>query len=75
MEDWAEIGRLHRAEGLPIKAIARVLGVSQNTVRAAVASDVSARYERRPGGSMVDEVEPRVREWARCSATTWSPPP
>jgi hypothetical protein len=26
VEDWAEIRRLHQAEGLPIKAIARVLG-------------------------------------------------
>ena len=38
VEDWAEIRRLHRAEGMPIKAIARVLGVSRNTVRAALAS-------------------------------------
>ena len=36
MEDWAEIRRLHRAEGLPIKMIARVMGVSRNTVRAAL---------------------------------------
>jgi hypothetical protein len=34
VEDWAEIRRLHRAEGLPIRAIVRVLGVSRNTVRA-----------------------------------------
>jgi hypothetical protein len=26
VEDWAEIRRLHRAEGLPIKAIVRLLG-------------------------------------------------
>lgn len=25
VEDWAEIRRLHRAEGLPIKMIARLL--------------------------------------------------
>ena len=35
VEDWAEIRRLHRAEGIPIKQIARVLGVSRNTVRSA----------------------------------------
>ncbi len=62
VEDWAEIRRLHRAEGLPIKAIARVLGVSRNTVRAAIASDVPPRYQRTPAGSIVDEVEPRIRE-------------
>ncbi len=62
MEDWAEIRRLHRAEGLPIKAIVRVLGISRNTVRAAIASDVPPKYERTPAGSIVDEVEPRIRE-------------
>ena len=62
MEDWAEIRRLHRAEGLPIKMIARMLGVSRNTVRAAVASDLPPRYERGAAGSIVDEVEPRIRE-------------
>src|SRR5215469_6849093 len=62
VEDWAEIRRLHRAEGLPVKAIARLLGVSRNTVRRAVASDGPPRYVRKPGGSVVDAVEPRIRE-------------
>ena len=35
VEDWAEIRSLHRAEGVPIKEIARRLGVARNTVRAA----------------------------------------
>ena len=29
VEDWAEIRRLHRAEGLPIKVIARVLASAE----------------------------------------------
>ena len=62
VEDWAEIRRLHRAEGVPIKAIARLLGVSRNTVRSAVASDGPPRYARKPAGSIVDAVEPRIRE-------------
>jgi transposase len=62
VEDWAEIRRLRRAEGLPIKVIARVLGVSRNTVRAAIASDGPPRYERKPAGSIVDAAEPRIRE-------------
>ena len=62
VEDWAEIRRLHRAEGLPIKRIARVLGISRNTVRAALASDGPPRYVRRPVGSVADVFEPRVRE-------------
>ncbi len=38
VEDWAEIRRLHRAEGMPIKAIVRVTGVSRNAVRRPLAS-------------------------------------
>jgi DNA-directed RNA polymerase specialized sigma24 family protein len=62
VEDWAEIGRLHMAEGLPIKQIARVMNVSQNTVRAAVRSDGAPRYERAAKGSVADAFEPRIRE-------------
>ncbi|MCG5220821.1 RNA-guided endonuclease TnpB family protein [Streptosporangium sp. KLBMP 9127] len=38
VEDWAEIRRLHRAEQMPIKAIARYLGISKNTVKRALAA-------------------------------------
>jgi transposase len=62
VEDWAEIRRLHRSEQLPIKVIARVMGISRNTVRAALASDGPPSYRRRSSGSVVDEVEPRIRE-------------
>jgi transposase len=69
VEDWAEIRRLHRAEGMPVKAIARVLGISRNTVRAAVASDGPPRYARRPAGSVVDAAEPRIRELLKVYPT------
>ena len=69
VEDWAEIRRLHRAEQMPIKVIARVMGVSRNTVRAAVASDRPPRYERPRKGSIVDAVEPRIRELLRAYPT------
>jgi transposase len=65
VEDWAEIRRLHRAEELGIKTIARRLGVSRNTVRAALRSDGPPRYERTPQGSIVDAVEPEIRELLR----------
>jgi transposase len=68
VEDWAEIRRLHRAEGLPIKVIARQMGVSRNTVRAAIGSDAAPRYTRRPAGSVVDAVEPKIREQLRLDA-------
>ncbi|MBP2365597.1 IS21 family transposase [Pseudonocardia parietis] len=67
VEDWAEIRRLHRAEGVPIKEIARRLGVARNTVRAALRSEGPPRYERAARGSVADAYEPQVRallvEW------------
>jgi transposase len=61
LEDWAEIRHLYLAEQMPIKAIARRLGLSRNTVRNAVRSVQPPRYVRAAKGSIVDEVEPRVR--------------
>lgn len=62
VEDWAEIRRLRRSERLPISDVARVLGIYRNTVKAALASEGPPKYERAPAGSVVDEVEPRIRE-------------
>ncbi|WP_239785010.1 helix-turn-helix domain-containing protein, partial [Saccharopolyspora erythraea] len=67
VEDWAEIRRLHRCEGMPIRAIVRKLGVGRNTVRRALASEGPPRYQRPSKGSVVDAVEPQIRallaEW------------
>ena len=62
VEDWAEIRRLHRGEGMPIKAIARQLGIARNTVRRALAAHEPPRYQRPARGSIVDAVEPQIRE-------------
>lgn len=60
MEYWAEIRRLHRSEKVPVKEIARRLGIARNTVRAALASTAPPRYERAAKGSIVDAVEPQI---------------
>jgi hypothetical protein len=39
VEDWAEIRRLHKAEQMGIKGIARCLSVARNTVRQVLRSD------------------------------------
>ena len=61
VENWAEIRRLHRSEGISQAGIARTLGISRNTVARALASDRPPKYERVPAGSSVDAVEARVR--------------
>jgi transposase len=73
VEDWAEIRRLRRAEQMPIKQIARVMGCSKNTVKRALAADSPPRYVRPSRGSVVDAAEPRIREllaaWPTMPAT------
>jgi transposase len=73
VEDWAEIRRLHRSEGMPIKVIARAVGCSRNTVKRALAAQGPPVYRRPVRGSIVDEVEPRIREllaaWPTMPAT------
>jgi transposase len=69
VEDWAEIRRLHRAERMPVKVIARVLGCSKNTVKKALAADQPPAYRRRSRGSVVDTVEPRIRELLQACPT------
>lgn len=69
VEDWAEIRRLHRADGMPIRAIARHLGISKNTVKRALATDRPPAYSRPLKGSAVDAVEPRIRELLKQTPT------
>ncbi len=73
MEDWAEIRRLHRAESMPIKVIARRLGISRNTVRKALAAAEPPQYRRASKGSIVDEIDPQIRAllaaWPTMPAT------
>lgn len=67
VEDWAEIRRLHRAEGVSIKALARRFGLSRNTIRSALRSDDPPRYVRRAMPSALDVVEPDIRRLLRAT--------
>ena len=69
VEEWAEIRRLHRGEGMAVKAIARHLGVARNTVRAALRAEVAPKYEREGPGSAVDAFEPAIRRLLAATPT------
>lgn len=73
VEDWAEIRRLHLAEGLSIKEIVRRTGIARNTVRSALRSDAPPVFDRKPRPSAVDAVESEIRgllaEFPRMPAT------
>ncbi|NMM25394.1 MAG: IS21 family transposase [Phycicoccus sp.] len=69
VEDWAEIRRLRRSEGMSISQIARVVGLARNTVKTALNSEAPPKYRREPAGSLVDAVEPRIRELLKAYPT------
>src|SRR5215469_12182285 len=58
---------------MPVRAIARQLGLGRNTVRRALAAEGPPRYQRAAKGSIADAAEPRVREllaqWPDMPAT------
>lgn len=63
MEDWAEVQRLFRREGLSKAAIARRLGMSRNTVARLLRLDEPPRYVRTPAGSLVDPFADQIAAW------------
>ena len=58
VEDWAEIRRLHRAEGMPVRAVARHLGISKNTVKKALNTDRPPKYTRQNADCSIVESAP-----------------
>lgn len=61
VEEWAEIRRLHFAEGLGKQTIAKRLGIARNTVKTALASADPPTYRRRRRPSAVDPYENQIR--------------
>ncbi len=65
VQEWAEIRRLALAEGMGKKAIARKLGLSRNTVRAALRSEEPPAYHRTPPGSKLDPYRAEIASLLR----------
>jgi len=71
VEQWAEIRRLYRVEGVSIREISRRLGLHRKTIRRALAATEPPKYSRPAAGSKLDpfkgwvceqlEAEPRIQ--------------
>jgi len=62
VDQWREIRRLHRIARLSIRAIARRLGLSRNTVRAALRDPEPPAYDRTQRPSCLDPFQQRIAE-------------
>ena len=59
VEQWAEIRRMYRVEGLSKREISRRTGLHRDTVARLLAASEPPRYERAPAGSKLDP----FKEW------------
>jgi transposase len=59
VEQWAEVRRMRRVEGLSAREIARRTGLARDTVSRLLAAEVPPRYSRSPSGSILDP----FKEW------------
>ena len=74
-EGVMEIQILHR-QGVGIRAIARQVGVSRNTVRKYMRADKKPRYAKRAvRGSRLDPYKPYIQERAAAACPQWIPAP
>jgi transposase len=59
VEQWAEVRRMKRVEGLSAREIGRRTGLARDTVSRLLAADAPPRYSRAPAGSILDP----FKEW------------
>jgi transposase len=59
VEQWAEVRRMHRVDGLSGREISRRTGLHRDTVARLLAAPAPPRYERKPAGSKLD----LFKEW------------
>ncbi len=68
VEQWAEVRRMKRVEGLSAREIARRTGLARDTVGRLLAAEMPPRYARSPAGSILDP----FKEWI-CEELTADP--
>lgn len=59
VEQWAEVRRMKRVEGLSAREISRWTGLARDTVGRLLAAQEPPRYSRAQAGSILD----RFRDW------------
>jgi len=59
VEQWAEVRRMKRVEGLSAREIARRTGLARDTVSRLLAAEMPPSYARSPSGSIMDP----FKEW------------
>jgi transposase len=65
VEQWAELRRLHFAEGVSIRELRRRTGLGRNTIRRALRREEPPRYTRRPGTSKLDPFKEEINHLLR----------
>jgi transposase len=60
VEEWAELRREHFVGGKSIKELARVTGISRNTIRRALRSERPPGYQRAPRASVLDPFKDEI---------------
>jgi transposase len=66
MEQWAELRREHFVGGRSIKELARLTGLSRNTVRRALRSDRPPSYRRASRPGVLEEFKPEIHRLLRA---------
>lgn len=64
LQDWAAVHRVYKQTG-SIRATARILGMSRNTVKKLLALDEEPVYKRTIYRSIIDDYKEQIIEW-RC---------
>jgi hypothetical protein len=72
VEQWAEVRRMKRVEGLSERAISRRTGLARDTVSRLLAASAPPRYVRAPAGSILDPFKDWICEQLDEDATTTS---
>jgi transposase len=72
VEQWAEIGRMHRVERLSIREIGRRTGLDRKTVRRALAAETPPKYSGPPAASKLDPFKDWICEQLRADPSIQS---